>query len=84
MTDKKETCGNFLTAVMTAGLFLLTACAGEETPAAAMHLRRAQGTVSVSDGDGKDVPLLDNLGLYSGYGCTGGYTGPGSLRRSRR
>ena len=45
--------------------FPLTACGGG---AAAMHLRRAEGTLSVSDGSGKDVPVLDNLGLYSGYG----------------
>ena len=45
----------------------LAACGGNTT-AAAMHLRRADGTVSVSDGNGKDVPVLDNLRLYSGYG----------------
>ena len=43
----------------------LAACGG--TTAATMHLRRTEGTVAVSDGDGKDVPVLDNLGLYSGY-----------------
>ena len=45
----------------------LAACGGGTT-ATAMHLRRADGTVSVSDGNGKNVPVLDNLGLYSGYG----------------
>ena len=44
----------------------LAACSG--TNAATIHLRRTEGTVSVSDGSGKDIPALDNLGLYSGYG----------------
>ena len=44
----------------------LIACGGQDTTAATMHLRRTEGTVAVSDGDGEDVPLLDNLGLYSG------------------
>ena len=56
-------------AALAALLLLLAACGGKErTTAATMHLKRSQGTVSVSDGGGKDVPLLDNLGLYSGYG----------------
>lgn len=33
-----------------------------------MHLKQAEGTVAVSDAAGKDIPLLKNLGLYSGYG----------------
>ena len=45
-----------------------TTPAATTTPTAAMYLRRTEGTVSVSDGGGKDVPLLDNLSLYSGYG----------------
>ena len=55
-----------LSAVAAAGLLPLAACGAGGT-AAAMHLRRTEGTVSVSDGDGKDLPALDNLGLYSGY-----------------
>ena len=52
----------------------LTACGGQFT-AATMHLRRTEGTVSVSDGSGKDIPALNNLGLYSGYGVgTGSVT----------
>ena len=54
-----------LAAVMVVNL---AACGGGDTSVATMHLRRTQGTVSVSDGSGKDVPVLDNLGLYSGYG----------------
>ena len=54
-----------LAAVMTAGLLPLSACSG--LSAATMHLRRTEGTVSVSNSSGKDIPSLDNLGLYSGY-----------------
>lgn len=36
--------------------------------AASMHLRKTEGTVSVSDGEGQSVAPADNLGLYSGYG----------------
>ena len=58
-----------LSFALTLSLLLsLAACGGNDATAATMHLRRAEGTVSVSDGDGKDVPVLDNLGLYSGDG----------------
>ena len=33
-----------------------------------MHLRRTEGTVGVSDNEGKSVEPRDDLGLYSGYG----------------
>ena len=46
----------------------LAACGGGQNTAATMHLRRTEGTVAVFDGGGKDVPVMDNLGLYSGYG----------------
>ena len=52
-------------------LLSFAACSGgggKETTAATMHLRRAEGTVAVSTGGGKSLPVLDNLGLYSGYG----------------
>lgn len=50
-------------------VLLLTSCgSGSGTSAATMHLRRAEGTVSVSDGEGKNVEPRENLGLYSGYG----------------
>ena len=66
---KKRLAAMFLIAVAAVGLLLLTACSsGSNTTAATMHLRRTEGTVSVSDGNGKNVPVLDNLGLYSGYG----------------
>ena len=56
-----------LAVVMAVGLLPLSACSGG-TSAATMHLRRTEGTVSVSDNDGKSVTPMDNLGLYSGYG----------------
>ncbi len=46
---------------------LLTSCGGG-AKAATMHLRRSEGRVSVSDGEGKDLEPAENLGLYSGYG----------------
>ena len=57
-------------ALILALSLLLPSCSGgrKDTAAASMHLRRTEGTVSVSDGSGKDIPPLDNLGLYSGYG----------------
>ena len=66
---RKKLAAMLLAAVMTVGLLPLSACSGgQNTTATTMHLRRTEGTVVVSDGGGKDVPLLDNLGLYSGYG----------------
>lgn len=54
--------------LLTLSLLLpLTACS-KDTTATTMHLKRTEGTVTVSDGAGKDVPLLENLSLYSGYG----------------
>lgn len=48
----------------------LLSCAGcgEKVSAATMHLRKTEGTVGVSDNEGKGVELRENLGLYSGYG----------------
>lgn len=50
-------------------LLFLAACGNGngEAEAAAMRLKRAEGTVTVSDDAGADVPLLEDLGLYSGY-----------------
>ena len=53
---------------MAVGPLLLSACSGGNTTAATMHLRRPEGTVAVSNADGKDLPPLDHLSLYSGYG----------------
>ena len=45
---------------------LLTSCAGGAS-ATTMHLRKTEGAVGVSDGEGKELTPKDNLGLYSGY-----------------
>ena len=56
----------FLTLTM---LLSLAACGGNDnTTATTMCLTYTKGTVAVSDGSGKDVPVLDGPGLYSGYG----------------
>lgn len=39
-----------------------------QVSATTMHLRKTEGTVGVSDDGGKEVAILENLGLYSGYG----------------
>ena len=50
-------------------LLSIAACGGDGgVTAATMRLRRAEGMVSVSNCNGKTVPPLNNLGLYSGYG----------------
>ena len=49
-------------------LLSLTACNGQGTTAVIMRLAHTEGRVFVFDGDGEDIPLLENLGLYSGYG----------------
>ena len=48
-------------------ILLVPACGSKET-AATMHLVRTEGAVSVNDTDGAPVALIENLGLYSGYG----------------
>lgn len=55
-----------LTALGLALALLLTSCGGGAS-AATMHLRKTEGTVAVSDSEGKDVAPRENLGLYSGY-----------------
>ena len=56
-------------ALLTISLLLpLGACGKDtDTTATTMHLKRTEGTVTVSDSAEKDVPLLENLSLYSGY-----------------
>ncbi|MDE7009877.1 MAG: FecR family protein [Oscillospiraceae bacterium] len=48
-------------------ILLVPACGSKET-AATMHLVRTEGAVSVNNTDGAPVALIENLGLYSGYG----------------
>ena len=54
-------------ALLLAGCALLS-CVSCGSGAASMHLRRTEGTVGVSDNEGKSVEPRDDLGLYSGYG----------------
>ena len=54
-------------ALTLALLLLLTSCGGG-TSATTIHLRKTEGTVGVSDADGKAVDPQEDLGLYSGYG----------------
>ena len=61
---KKTT--TWLTALALSLALLLTSCAGGAS-ATTMHLRKTEGAVGVSDGEGKELTPKDNLGLYSGY-----------------
>ena len=63
--NRADRCTSLL---LAASLLLSLAACNSGVTAAAMHLRRTEGTVSVSNGDGKDVPPLEHLSLYSGYG----------------
>ncbi len=54
-------------AVFLLSAVLLLASCGGGTSAATMHLVKTEGTVGVSDGDGRDIDPMENLGLYSGY-----------------
>jgi len=51
---------------------LLASCGGGGAEATTMRLRKTEGTVGVSDGEGKKVEPGDDLRLYSGYGVNTG------------
>ena len=55
-----------LTALALSLALLLTSCGGGAS-VTSMHLRKTEGTVGVSDGEGKDVTPRETPGLYSGY-----------------
>ena len=55
-----------LTALALSLALLLTSCGGGAS-ATSMHLRKTEGTVGVSDSEGKELTPKSNLGLYSGY-----------------
>ena len=55
-----------LTALALSLALLLTSCSGGAS-ATSMHLRKTEGTVGVSDSEGKELTPKSNLGLYSGY-----------------
>lgn len=47
---------------------MCSGCGGAAKAAATLiRLMRSEGSVSIADGDGKDVKPEENLGLYSGY-----------------
>lgn len=59
---------NLLRAGAVILLALLCAACGSKEKAAAMQLAKTEGTVNISDEEGKDIPAKDNMMLYSGYG----------------
>lgn len=66
---KKRALLNCCTALLLSlSLLLSLAACGNQARATTMHLKHTEGTVAVSDDAGEDVPLLEDLGLYSGYG----------------
>lgn len=56
-----------LTILLVAILALSASACGKKAIATTMHLLRTEGTVAVADGEGKEVAISENLGLYSGY-----------------
>lgn len=48
-------------------LLSCTACGGNTAEAATMKLAKTEGTVGVSNGEDKEIEVVENLGLYSGY-----------------
>lgn len=63
---KSKLAGKKSRILLGAALLCLSGC-GNQTRATTMHLVRTEGTVGVTDQDQKDVSLMDQLGLYSGY-----------------
>ena len=61
----KNRFGARLLALLMAFALLFPAC--NKMEAATMNLMKAEGTVAVADDKGQDVPIVENLGLYSGY-----------------
>ncbi len=54
--------------VYTVAVLFCASCGKSDNKATTMYLVKTDGDVSVEDADGKSVALIDNLGLYSGYG----------------
>ena len=48
-------------------VFTCSSC-GKENAATTMNLIKTEGTVGVDDAKGKSLKLIENMGLYSGYG----------------
>lgn len=47
---------------------LVCSSCGKENAATTMNLIKTEGTVGVDDAKGKSLKLMENMGLYSGYG----------------
>ena len=54
--------------VYTVAVLFCASCGKSDNKPTTMYLVKTDGDVSVEDADGKSVALIDNLGLYSGYG----------------
>ncbi len=67
MTMKRQNSPARLASLLLALALFLTACQSG-TSAATMFLQKTGGMVEVSDDEGQSVSLMENLGLYSGYG----------------
>lgn len=52
--------------MLLAGLLLVAGC-GNSAVAAMMRLTKAEGTVEIEDGEGKDISITEDMKLYSGY-----------------
>ena len=52
--------------MLLAGLLLVAGC-GNSAVAAMMRLTKAEGTVEIEDGEGKDLSITEDMKLYSGY-----------------
>ena len=64
--------GSRVPALLLVFALLLAACGCRENRAATMYLVRTEGSVQVDDAKGKSVAIMENLGLFSGYGLTTG------------
>ena len=64
---KKRRIKDWMLAAVALILTVLLAGCGDKKTAATMYLVQTEGTVGVQDEKEKEVSLMDNLGLYSGY-----------------
>lgn len=67
MSNTRKLSGRWAALALSLALLLSLAACGSEAKATPMRLKRTEGTVAVFDNNGKNVPLLADLGLYSGY-----------------
>ena len=67
MRNTRKMSDHWAALALSLALLLSLAACGREARSTPMHLKRTEGTVAVFDDKGKNVPLLADLGLYSGY-----------------